>query len=198
MPVSPAPGPWATRLAPFFLSASWPRGPESWEPEGVNEGQGCLGDDMLCFSPREANGAYHLQGLLQLQGYFVLNSALRGGAKWGPRYLGPGCPGRSSGARTGDTLGGHRIQGEPAGLLRANGLVIHSQRWAGSGPGQAGALPGSHVHCHRPPQPVSGKLGSRWKGTPTPQAWLPFEGLAFGPEPSWGPVYDCNCIISQS
>lgn len=44
------------------------------------------------------------------------------------------------------------------------------------------------------------RLESRWEGLPTSQAWLPapFEGLASGLDPSWGSVYGCNCIISQS
>lgn len=33
------------------------------------------------------------------------------------------------------------------------------------------------------PHPISWMLGSRWEGDP-PLAWLPFEGLASGPDPS--------------
>lgn len=42
-----------------------------------------------------------------------------------------------------DIAGEHSIQGELAGLQRADGRVTHSQKWAGCGPGQAGTHLGS-------------------------------------------------------
>lgn len=55
------------------------------------------------------------------------------------------------------------------------------------------------IASEAPPfHPLFGKLGNRWEGTPTPLVQLPFEGMTSGPDPSWGSVYGCNCIISQS
>lgn len=77
--------------------------------------------------------------------------------------------------------------------FRADGLVTQSEvgrEWAREGKSSfkyrwAIQRPPIPSAVSRPrPDPISWMLGSRWEEDP-PLAWLPFEGLASGPDPSW-------------
>lgn len=64
-------------------------------------------------------------------------------SQMGTQVFGSRSHGRDAGVGIGDISGEHSIQGELARLQRADGRVTHIQRWAGSGPGQAGTHLGS-------------------------------------------------------